>query len=333
MAIDPEKQKALNKVLGDATKKYGDIVLDKNKLAPCDVISTGSLAIDIAIGRGGIPRSRVTEVYGAESSGKTTLALQSIANAQKMPGGLCAFIDAEHALDGEYAKQLGVNLDDLVISQPETGEELMDLTFDLLSSGIFNMIVVDSVAGIIPKACLEGASEDQHMALLARLMSQQLGKISKRAATTNTAMVFLNQMRGTMGATKFAPQSEPMGGRAMRFWSSLRIQTSRTGTNKDGDGDAVSNEVDVKITKNKIAAPFKVAKTCIVFGEGFDVNKELIDYGVALKLIDKAGSWYSLADTKERMGQGTSGVAEYFSANPDVRNSMEAKIRSLYNIA
>jgi len=245
---------------------------------------------------------------------------------------LCAFIDAEHALDGDYAKQLGVNLDDLVISQPETGEQLMDLTFDFLQSGIFDMIVVDSVAGIVPRACLEGAAEDQHMALLARLMSQQIPRIAKRAATTNTALVYLNQMRGTMGATKFAPQNLPMGGNTLKFWASLRMQTSRTATNKDGDGDAVSNEVDVKITKNKIAPPFKVAKTCIIFGEGFDVNKELIDYGVALKLIEKSGSWYSLAEGT-RMGQGTAGVTQFFSENPDIRSSMEMEIRKLYNIA
>ena len=328
--MDENQKTALTNLLKDTKKKYGEVVIDKSHITPCNVIRTGSLAVDIAVGIGGLPRGRVVEISGSESSGKTTLSLQCIAEAQKN-GGICAFIDAEHALDAQYAKNLGVNMDELVVSQPDTAEEIVGICLDWAASGLFSMLVIDSVAAMIPRAVLEGEVEDKHMALMGRLMSQNLPKVVKAVAKTDTCMLFINQMRSNLGASgPYGPTTTTTGGRALKFYCSLRLETARTGSNKDGE-TVTGNKVNIKVLKNKLAAPFTVAETNIVFGEGFDVNSEIIDIGVALKLIEKSGSWY--AYNGERMGQGRDNSGVFLNENQEIRNSLIDKIRQMYNIA
>lgn len=327
--MDQAKQDQLKKLLSETTKKYGEVVIDRSKIVPCSVIRTGSLAVDIATGIGGIPRGRITEISGEESSGKTTLTLQAIAEAQK-GSGVCAFIDAEHALDAGYAKNLGVDMDNLIISQPDTAEQIVSICLDWSASNLFDMIVIDSVAAMIPRAVLEGDVEDKHMAIMGRLMSQNLPKLVKSVAKSDTALVFINQMRSNMGASgPHGPTTTTTGGKALKFYCSLRLQTSRIGSDKDGDL-VTANRTKVKVSKNKLAPPFTEAETRIKFGEGYDYLSELIDIGVELKLVEKSGSWYSY--NGERMGQGRENASSWLAATAGVKETLDAKIREMYNI-
>lgn len=326
--MDQEKQKAITALIGSTVKKYGEVIVDRSKIVPCDVIRSGSLAVDIATGIGGIPRGRISEVSGEESSGKTTLTLHAIANAQKT--GVAAYVDAEHALDPGYARNLGVNMDELVIAQPDTAEQILGVVMDLSESGLFNLIVIDSAAAMIPRAILEGEPGDQFMAIMGRLMSQQMPKLVKIAAKSNTGIFFVNQLRSNMGASgPYGPTTTTTGGRSLKFYCSMRFQTARTGSDKDGDL-ITGNKTKVKVSKNKLAPPFREAETMIRFGEGYDYNFELIDIGSQLKLIDKAGSWYSYQG--ERIGQGKDNASAFLNANPDIKDTLDAKIREMYNI-
>ena len=319
---------SLEVVISEARKKYGDVIIDHNNVVKCDAISTNSLSVDIATGIGGIPKGRITEVSGQESSGKTTLMLQVIASAQAN-GDIAAYIDAEHALDGGYARNLGVDMSKLIVAQPDTAEQILSMTKDFLESGLFGIIVIDSVAAMVPKAVLEGEMEDQHMGVMARLMSKAIPKLLKPAAASNTAVVFVNQMRSTMGSTPYAPQSTTTGGNALKFYCSLRLQTARTGKVKDGDL-IEGNTVKVTVNKNKLAPPFTEAESEIIFGEGFNVNREILNFGIALKMIEKSGSWYSY--NGDRLGQGAKAVFEFLDQNQDVKYNLASQIRQAYNI-
>lgn len=324
-----DKQEKLKKLIAESRKKFGDVILDRESVKQCDVISTGSLAVDVATGIGGIPRGRVTEISGMESSGKTTLCLQVAAQAQKM-GELVAYIDCEHALDGRYASNLGVDLDTIVLAQPETAEQIIAMLIDFCNSSLFGAIFVDSVAAMIPRAVLEGEVEDKHMALLARMMSQNLPKIFTAAARSNTAMIFVNQMRSTMGTSgPYGPTTTTTGGNALKFACSMRLQTAKSSKQKDGDM-IIGNEVKVNVIKNKLAPPFTVAETSIKFGEGYDLNSEILDFGVKLNMIEKSGSWYSY--NGERLGQGRDAVFQLFENSPEIKSDLHSKIRAMYNI-
>ena len=291
------------------------------------VIPSGSLALDIALGVGGFPRGRVIEIYGPESSGKTTVALHAIAEAQKA-GGYAAFIDAEHALDPVYAKNLGVNTDELLVSQPDTGEQALEIAESLVRSGAIDVIVIDSVAALVPKAEIDGEMGDAHVGLQARLMSQALRKLSGAIAKSNTIAIFINQIREKVGVLFGNPEVTP-GGRALKFYASVRIDVRRLETLKQG-ADAIGNRTRAKVVKNKVAPPFKQADFDIVYGEGISREGTLLDYGCDLDLIQKSGAWFSYGDI--RLGQGRENARQFLKENSDIAAEIERKIREAYNL-
>ena len=285
-------------------------------------IPTGSLDLDIALGIGGVPRGRIIEIYGPESSGKTTLAQHIVAECQKK-GGIAAFVDAEHALDPEYAKNIGVKIEDLLISQPDTGEQALDITEELVRSGAVDIIVVDSVAALVPKAEIDGSMEEQQMGLQARLMSKALRKLTAIVSKTNTTVIFSNQLRMKIGVTFGNPETTT-GGNALKYYSSVRMEIRRTETIK-GEHSDLGNHVKVKVVKNKVAPPFRTAEFDIMFGKGICKYGNIIDVGVKMNIVDKSGSWFSYKDSK--LGQGREKAKEYLEQNPDVMNAIETEIR------
>jgi recombination protein RecA len=291
------------------------------------VVSTGSLGLDIALGVGGLPRGRVIEIYGPESSGKTTLTLQVIAEMQKN-GGTCAFVDAEHALDVQYANKLGVNVPDLLISQPDTGEQALEVVDSLVRSGAVDLVVIDSVAALTPRAEIEGDMGDSLPGLQARLMSQALRKLTATIKKTNCTVIFINQIRMKIGVMFGSPETTT-GGNALKFYASVRLDIRRTGTIKKGE-EAIGNETKVKVVKNKVAPPFKTAEFDILFGEGISRHGEIIDLGVVAKVVEKAGAWYSYGG--EKIGQGRDNAREFLRENPALATEIENKIRESLNI-
>ncbi|WP_432463558.1 recombinase RecA [Agarivorans sp. QJM3NY_33] len=324
--MDQNKQKALAAALGQIEKQFGKgsiMKLGDNRTMDIETVSTGSLSLDIALGAGGLPMGRVIEIYGPESSGKTTLTLEAIAQAQKA-GKVCAFVDAEHALDPIYAKKLGVDVDELLISQPDTGEQALEITDMLARSGAVDMIVIDSVAALTPKAEIEGDMGDSHVGLQARLMSQALRKLTGTLKQTNCMCIFINQIRMKIGVMFGNPETTS-GGNALKFYASVRLDIRRIGAVKSGD-EIVGNETRVKVVKNKIAAPFKQAEFQILYGEGFNRYGELIDLGVAEKLVDKAGAWFSYKGKK--IGQGKANASNYLKEHPEIAQEIELTIRN-----
>jgi len=323
--VDDNKSKALTAAVGQIEKQFGKgaiMRLGDNQAMDIEAISTGSLTIDIALGIGGLPCGRVVEIYGPESSGKTTLTLQVIAEAQKK-GKTCAFVDAEHALDPVYAEKLGVNIDELLVSQPDTGEQALEICDMLVRSGAVDVVIVDSVAALTPKAEIEGDMGDSHVGLQARLMSQALRKLTGNIKRSNTLCIFINQIRMKIGVMFGNPETTT-GGNALKFYSSVRLDIRRIGAVKEGD-EVVGNEPRVKVVKNKVAPPFKQAEFMIRYGEGISKEAELIDLGVKQKLVDKAGAWYSYKG--DRIGQGKANVMKYLKEHPETANEIETKIR------
>ena len=322
-----EKARALQAALAQIEKQFGKGAIMKlgegETIADIQVVSTGSLGLDIALGVGGLPRGRVIEIYGPESSGKTTLTLQVIAEMQKQ-AGTCAFIDAEHALDTGYAQKLGVNLNDLLISQPDTGEQALEICDSLVRSGAVDLIVIDSVAALTPKAEIEGEMGDSLPGLQARLMSQALRKLTATIKKTNCMVIFINQIRMKIGVMFGSPETTT-GGNALKFYASVRLDIRRTGTIKKGDV-AIGNETKVKVVKNKVAPPFKTAEFDILFGEGISREGEIIDMGVTAKILDKAGAWY--AYNGEKIGQGRDNAREFLRENPALAFEIENKVRA-----
>ena len=325
-----DKKENLNKlksVISNIEKSYGKgsiMMLGKKDIAAnIDVYSTGSLGLDIALGIGGLPKGRVIEVYGPESSGKTTLTLHIIAEAQKV-GGTCAFIDAEHALDPGYAKKLGVNIDELLISQPDTGEQALEISDTLVKSEGIDLLVIDSVAALVPRAELEGEMGDSLPGLQARLMSQALRKLTSSISKTNTMVVFINQLRMKIGVMFGSPEVTT-GGNALKFYSSVRLDIRRIGAIKDKD-NIIGNQTRVKVVKNKMAPPFKMVEFDIMYGEGISKIGEIIDLGVQADIIDKSGAWYSYKD--EKIGQGRENTKQFLKDNPELLNEIESRIRS-----
>jgi len=321
-----EKLKALEAAIGQIEKAFGKgsvMKLGQNDTAvDVDAISTGSLGLDIALGIGGLPRGRIVEIYGPESSGKTTLALHAVAEAQKA-GGVCAFVDAEHALDPSYARKLGVNLDELLISQPDSGEQALEITDTLVRSTSVDVVVVDSVAALVPRAELECEMGDTHVCLQARLMSQALRKLTATIAKSNCMVIFINQIRLKIGVMFGNPETTT-GGNALKFYASVRLDIRRIGSIKDKD-EVVGNQTRVKIIKNKVAAPFRQAEFDIMYGEGISKTGELIDLGVAANLIEKSGSWYSYQG--QRIGQGRENAKSFMMENPNIANEVEHALR------
>ncbi|KMK92215.1 recombinase RecA [Aeromonas dhakensis] len=325
--MDQNKQKALAAALGQIEKQFGKgsiMRLGDSKTMDIEAISTGSLSLDVALGIGGLPCGRIVEIYGPESSGKTTLTLQVIAEAQKK-GKTCAFVDAEHALDPIYAAKLGVNVDDLLISQPDTGEQALEICDMLVRSNAVDVIIVDSVAALTPKAEIEGEMGDSHVGLQARLMSQALRKLTANIKNANCLCIFINQIRMKIGVMFGSPETTT-GGNALKFYASVRLDIRRTGAIKEGD-EVVGNETRVKVVKNKVAPPFKQAEFQIFYGAGISKEGELVDLGVKHKLIDKAGAWYSY--NGEKIGQGKANVMKLFSENKVLAGEVEAKLREL----
>jgi len=329
--MDDNKAKALAAALSQIEKQFGKGSVmrmgDDNLAKDIDAVSTGSLGLDIALGLGGLPRGRVVEIYGPESSGKTTLTLQVIAEMQKM-GGTAAFVDAEHALDVGYAQKLGVNIDDLLVSQPDTGEQALEISDMLVRSGGVDIVVIDSVAALTPKAEIEGEMGDQLPGLQARLMSQALRKLTANIKRTNTLVIFINQIRMKIGVMFGNPETTT-GGNALKFYSSVRIDIRRTGTIKKGD-EVVGSETRCKVVKNKVAPPFKQANFDILYGEGISREGEIIDLGVEAKIVDKAGAWYSYNGSK--IGQGKDNTREYLKANPAIAREIENKVRATFSL-
>jgi len=325
--MDDNKKKALTAALGQIEKQFGKGSVmrmgDGGVVRDVEAISTGSLGLDIALGIGGLPRGRVIEIYGPESSGKTTLTLQVIAEAQKL-GGTAAFVDAEHALDPTYAEKLGVNVDDLLVSQPDTGEQALEITDMLVRSGAVDVVVVDSVAALTPKAEIEGDMGDSHMGLQARLMSQALRKLTANIKRSNTMVIFINQLRMKIGVMFGNPETTT-GGNALKFYSSVRLDIRRIGAIKKGD-EVVGNETRVKVVKNKVAPPFKQTEFDILYGEGISRLGEIISLGVKEGLVDKAGAWYSY--NGERIGQGKDNVREFLKEHADMAEEIEQAIRA-----
>ncbi|KQN65024.1 MULTISPECIES: recombinase RecA [Rahnella] len=327
MAIDENKQKALAAALGQIEKQFGKgsiMRLGEDRSMDVETISTGSLSLDIALGAGGLPMGRIVEIYGPESSGKTTLTLQVIAAAQR-EGKTCAFIDAEHALDPIYAKKLGVDIDNLLCSQPDTGEQALEICDALTRSGAVDVIIVDSVAALTPKAEIEGEIGDSHMGLAARMMSQAMRKLAGNLKNANTLLIFINQIRMKIGVMFGNPETTT-GGNALKFYASVRLDIRRIGAIKEGDV-VVGSETRVKVVKNKIAAPFKQAEFQILYGEGININGELIDLGVKHKLVEKAGAWYSY--NGEKIGQGKSNSCNYLKENPKIAAELDKKLRDM----
>ena len=331
MADNNEKKKALDAALGQIEKQFGKgavMKLGENAQLNIDVIPTGALSLDIALGIGGVPRGRIVEVFGPESSGKTTVALHMIAEAQKM-GGEAAFIDAEHALDPVYAKKLGVDIDNLIVSQPDTGEQALEIAEALVRSGAIDIIVVDSVAALVPKAEMDGDMGDSHVGLQARLMSQALRKLAGVLNKSNTVAIFINQLREKVGVMFGNPEVTP-GGRALKFYSSVRLDVRRVESLKQNN-EIVGNRTRVKVVKNKVAPPFREAEFDIVYGEGISKEGNVLDIGVNLNIVEKAGAWFSYNGT--RIGQGRENAKQYLKDNPATCAEIEAKIRENYNAA
>lgn len=327
MAIDENKQKALAAALGQIEKQFGKgsiMRLGEDRSMDVETISTGSLSLDIALGAGGLPMGRIVEIYGPESSGKTTLTLQVIAAAQRA-GKTCAFIDAEHALDPIYAKKLGVDIDNLLCSQPDTGEQALEICDVLTRSGAIDVIIVDSVAALTPKAEIEGEIGDSHMGLAARMMSQAMRKLAGHLKEANTLLIFINQIRMKIGVMFGNPETTT-GGNALKFYASVRLDIRRIGAVKEGDV-VIGSETRVKVVKNKVAAPFKQAEFQILYGEGININGELIDLGVKHKLIEKAGAWYSYNGHK--IGQGKANASNYLKENLTGAAELDKKLREL----
>ena len=325
--MDQNKQKALAAALGQIEKQFGKgsiMRLGDSKTMDIEAISTGSLSLDVALGIGGLPCGRIVEIYGPESSGKTTLTLQVIAEAQKK-GKTCAFVDAEHALDPIYAAKLGVNVDDLLISQPDTGEQALEICDMLVRSNAVDVIIVDSVAALTPKAEIEGEMGDSHVGLQARLMSQALRKLTANIKHANCLCIFINQIRMKIGVMFGSPETTT-GGNALKFYASVRLDIRRIGAIKEGD-EVVGNETRVKVVKNKVAPPFKQAEFPIFYGAGISKEGELVDLGVTHKLIDKAGAWYSY--NGEKIGQGKANVMKLFAENKVMAAEVEARLREL----
>ena len=325
--MDDNKQKALTAALGQIERQFGKgsiMRLGDSTALDIDFIPTGSLGLDIALGIGGLPCGRIVEIYGPESSGKTTLTLQVVAEAQRM-GKTCAFIDAEHALDPVYAKKLGVNVDDLLVSQPDTGEQALEICDMLVRSAAVDVVIVDSVAALTPRAEIEGDMGDSHVGLQARLMSQALRKLTGNIKRSNTLCIFINQIRMKIGVMFGSPETTT-GGNALKFYASVRLDIRRTGSVKDGD-EVTGNETRVKVVKNKVAPPFKQAEFIIMYGAGISKDGELIDLGVLHKLIDKAGAWYAYKGNK--IGQGKANAMKYLQENPEVAKEIEAELRRM----
>ena len=326
--MDKEKQKALDQAFKQIEKKYGKGSIMKMGEAPrvsIDAIPTGAINLDIALGIGGIPRGRVVEIYGPESSGKTTLALHIIAEAQKL-GDMCAFVDAEHALDAEYAENLGVNVDELILSQPDTGEAGLDIAESLVRSNAVGLIVIDSVAALVPKAEIEGEMGDSHMGLQARLMSQALRRLTGIISKSNTTVIFINQLREKIGVMFGNPETTT-GGRALKFYSSVRMDIRRIKTITEGE-DSIGSRTRVKIVKNKVAPPFKIVEFDIMYGKGISKTGVLLDTAVDLDIVEKAGSWYSYGE--EKLGQGREKVKDLLEENPELAKEIDEKVRKAF---
>ncbi|MEG0964795.1 MAG: recombinase RecA [Pseudomonas sp.] len=323
--MDDNKKRALAAALGQIERQFGKgavMRMGDHERQAIPAISTGSLGLDIALGIGGLPRGRIVEIYGPESSGKTTLTLSVIAQAQKM-GATCAFVDAEHALDPEYAGKLGVNVDDLLVSQPDTGEQALEITDMLVRSNAVDVIIVDSVAALVPKAEIEGEMGDMHVGLQARLMSQALRKITGNIKNANCLVIFINQIRMKIGVMFGSPETTT-GGNALKFYASVRLDIRRTGAVKEGD-EVVGSETRVKIVKNKVAPPFRQAEFQILYGKGIYRNGEIIDLGVLHGFLEKAGAWYSYQGSK--IGQGKANSAKFLQENPEIAATLEKQIR------
>lgn len=326
--MDANKKKALDQAFKQIEKKYGKGSIMKMGEAPkvsIDAIPTGAINLDIALGIGGLPRGRVIEIYGPESSGKTTLALHVIAEAQKL-GDTCAFVDAEHALDAEYAENLGVNIDELILSQPDTGEAGLDIAESLVRSGAVGLIVIDSVAALVPKAEIEGEMGDSHMGLQARLMSQALRRLTGIISKSNTTVIFINQLREKIGVMFGSPETTT-GGRALKFYSSVRLDIRRIKTIAEGD-NSIGSRTRVKIVKNKVAPPFKIVEFDIMYGKGISKSGVLLDTAVDLDIVDKAGSWYSYGD--EKLGQGRENVKLMLEENGELAAEIDKKVREAF---
>ncbi len=330
MVENSEKKKALDLAISQIEKQFGKgsiMRLGENFKMNLDVIPTGSLDLDIALGIGGVPRGRIVEIYGPESSGKTTLTLHIVAEAQKL-GGIAAFIDAEHALDPTYAKRLGVDVDNLVISQPDTGEQALEITESLVRSNAVDVVVVDSVAALVPKAEIEGEMGDSHMGLQARLMSQALRKLAGSISKSNTTVIFINQLREKIGVMFGSPETTT-GGRALKFYASVRLDIRRIDAIKQGDA-IIGNRTRVKVVKNKVAPPFKQAEFDIMYGLGISKDGNILDVGVTADIINKSGSWYSYGE--HRLGQGRENSKDFLRDNPEIAMEIEKKIRIKYEL-
>ncbi|MFC9559230.1 recombinase RecA [Agromyces sp. NPDC056965] len=330
MASAADREKSLETALAQIDRQFGKgsvMRLGSEERAPVEVIPTGSIALDIALGIGGLPRGRIIEIYGPESSGKTTLTLHAIANAQRN-GGIAAFIDAEHALDPEYAKKLGVDIDALLVSQPDTGEQALEIADMLVRSGSIDLIVIDSVAALVPRAEIEGEMGDSHVGLQARLMSQALRKLTGGLSQTNTTMIFINQLREKIGVFFGSPETTA-GGKALKFYASVRLDIRRIETMKDGT-EAVGNRTRVKVVKNKMAPPFKQAEFDILYGTGISREGSLIDFGVDQAIVKKSGAWYTYDG--DQLGQGKENARNFLLQNPDIAADIEQKILVKLNV-
>jgi recombination protein RecA len=330
MPSPENREKALESALAQIDRQFGKgsvMRLGSDDRAPVEVIPTGSIALDVALGVGGLPRGRIVEIYGPESSGKTTLTLHAIANVQKQ-GGIAAFIDAEHALDPDYAAKLGVDIDQLLVSQPDTGEQALEIADMLIRSGSIDLVVIDSVAALVPKAEIEGEMGDSHVGLQARLMSQALRKLTGGLNTTNTTMIFINQLREKIGVFFGSPETTA-GGKALKFYASVRLDIRRIETLKDGT-DAVGNRTRVKVVKNKMAPPFKQAEFDILYGTGISREGSLIDFGVEHEIVKKSGAWYTYDG--EQLGQGKENARNFLLKNPDIAAEIESKIKTKLGI-
>ena len=326
-----QKEKTLDLAISQIEKQFGQgsiMRMGEDPIVKIENISTGSISLDAALGIGGIPRGRITEIYGPESSGKTTLTLHIIAEAQKM-GGYAAFIDAEHAMDPEYAKKLGVDTDNLLISQPDTGEQALDITETLVRSGALDIIVIDSVAALVPKAELDGDMGDSHMGLQARLMSQALRKLTGSVSKSRTSVIFINQIRHKIGVMFGSPETTT-GGNALKFYASIRLDIRRIGQIKEGD-QVVGNRTRVKVVKNKVAPPFKNTEFDIMYGEGISYEGDLLDLAVQADIVNKMGAWYSY--NKEKIGQGRENAKRYLQDNENVRNEIETGVKAFLGMS
>jgi recombination protein RecA len=330
MSIDQDKLNALNQALGKIEKDFGKgsvMKLGEASAMKIDSISTGSIGLDIALGIGGLPKGRIVEIYGPESSGKTTVALHSVAEAQKL-GGIAAFIDAEHALDPVYAKALGVDVDNLIISQPDTGEQALEIAEALIRSGAIDIIVIDSVAALVPRAEIEGDMGDSHVGLQARLMSQALRKLTGSIKKSNCVAIFINQLREKVGIMFGNPETTT-GGRALKFYASVRLEVRKADAIKQGD-KVIGNRTRVKVVKNKVAPPFRQCEFDIMYGEGISKVGDLLDIAAEVDIIKKSGAWYSYQDTK--LGQGRENVKKFLEDNPDIIDEVNIKVRNYYKL-